>query len=330
MSMEYSEKWLSEFRRIILQYNENRVSDPFMDWFRDKDKAGFFVTDFERVLAILIDSRFDQRTTAENALRNTQDVVECGALKNFSLAPSELPLLIPRQSKTAKAWTELFCDALPSLHKLAEKILAKKKWQVNDLFKLILFDYRVPYLADKTSRLAVRWLHELVDYLEIDMRNYEIPVDSLVYRVASRLGIIDPNVDKYYGNGSPADLRIQSFVQLLFPEKPWIMDEPLWAAGRRPEKGGHCFPTDPSCEGCIFNSLCPKKFTDFAPESVGMESASNSKVHTPEAKKRVKSPSEKQLAFASYVEELKQKGITGESYREKIAQWQREHKDEKW
>jgi hypothetical protein len=211
---------------------------------------------------------------------------------------------------------------------LAEKIVAKKRWQVDDLFKLILFDYRVPYLADKTSRLAVRWLHELVNYLEIDMRNYKIPVDSLVYRVASRLGVIDPNADKYYGNGSPADVKIQSFVQRLFPKKPWIMDEPLWAAGRRPEKGGHCFPTNPTCEGCIFDSLCPKKFTGFAPESVGMQATRSSGVNTREASKKAKCPTEMQSAFARYVEDLKQKGITGERYRDKIAQWRREHKEQ--
>ena len=332
MPTNHTEEWLQEFRDVIIQYNENRTSDPFMDWFRDKDKEGFFASDFERVLVILIDSRFDQRTTAENALRNTQNVVGYGVLKNCSLALSELPLLIPRQSKTAKDWTELFCNALPGLHKLAEKIVAKKRWQVDDLFKLILFDYRVPYLAVKTSRLAVRWLYELVNYLEIDMRNYKIPVDSLVYRVASRLGVIDPNVDKYYGNSSPADLKIQRFVQGLFPEKPWIMDEPLWAAGRRKEKGGHCFPTNPSCEGCIFDSICPKKFADFAPESVGMQVKSSPGVYNYRASKKPskkpKFPTEKQLAFASYVEDLKQKGITGERYREMIAQWQREHKEE--
>lgn len=37
-------------------------------------------------------------------------------------------------------------------------------------------------------------------------------------------------------------------------------------------------------------------------------------------------PTEEQKAFANYVEDLKQKGITGERYREKIAEWQREHR----
>ncbi len=330
MSAGRTEEWLQKFREVILQYNEHRRSDPFMDWFRDKDKAGFFASDFERVLAILIDSRFDQRTTAENALQNTRDVVGCGALKNCSLTPRELPLLIPKQSKNAGEWTELFCEALQRLHELAERIVAKKSWAVDDLFKLILTECRVPYLADKTSRLAVRWLHELVNYLEIDMRNYKIPVDSLVYRVASRLGVIDPYTDKYYGNGSPADLKIQGFVQRLFPEKPWVMDEPLWVTGRRRVRGGHCFPTNPDCHGCIFDGLCPKNFTDIAPESVGMEKTLGSGVYMRPVRKVETGASEKQLAFAKFVEDLKRKRITGERYREMIAQWQREHKEEEW
>lgn len=35
---------------------------------------------------------------------------------------------------------------------------------------------------------------------------------------------------------------------------------------------------------------------------------------------------DEQKAFAKYVEDLKQNGVTGEKYREKIAEWQREHK----
>lgn len=37
--------------------------------------------------------------------------------------------------------------------------------------------------------------------------------------------------------------------------------------------------------------------------------------------------SERQAQFAKFVKELKQKGISGEEYREKIAQWNREHRD---
>lgn len=48
----------------------------------------------------------------------------------------------------------------------------------------------------KTTRLAIRWLHELIPELKIDMSDSEVPVDRNLYRVAARLGLIDPNPDK--------------------------------------------------------------------------------------------------------------------------------------
>jgi len=75
------EQWILRFKNIIVAYAENRVPDPFMIWFRQRNSKGFFADDFERVLTILIDARFDQRTTAENALENTVAVVKQGVLK---------------------------------------------------------------------------------------------------------------------------------------------------------------------------------------------------------------------------------------------------------
>jgi len=66
-SMEDKE-WMNQFRNIILSYNKQRISDPFMSWFREQDEKGVFANNFERVLMILIDARFDQQTKAENAL----------------------------------------------------------------------------------------------------------------------------------------------------------------------------------------------------------------------------------------------------------------------
>jgi len=69
-----NKKWLNDFKNIILRYNKHRISDPFMAWFRRKDKKGTFASNFERVLIILIDAWFDQQTTAEKALENTKRV----------------------------------------------------------------------------------------------------------------------------------------------------------------------------------------------------------------------------------------------------------------
>ena len=328
MTEEHSDDWLQSFRNIILSYTQNRAPDPFMTWFRKKEEEGFFKDDYKRVLSILIDARFDQQTNAKNALINTQTVIEHGVLSKELIDFDELPLLIPRQYKSAEEWTKLFCSALPKLHELSKRITEKQIWDVENLFVLILNECRVPYLGDKTSRLAVRWIHELISGLNIDMRAYEIPIDSLVYRVASRLGIIDPYQDKYYGNGSPADQRIQIFVQKLFPQQPWIMDEPLWSTGRKLSDGGCCFPKDPYCINCMFDSICPKKFLVIMPDKIGITSKPARSAPVCRGGKKSESPTEKQRKFSEFISELKRKGIGGTEFREKRAQWYREHKDE--
>jgi len=320
---EPDEDWLRRFREIIITYNENRAPDPFMKWFRQRDSEQFFANDFQRVLAILIVARFDQRTTAENALENTIAVADSGALQRL-VARNEIPLLIPRQNVTAEEWTDLFCSSLSKLHSLSARIVAQKDWDALKLLDAMKNEFRVPYLGTKTARLAVRWLHELVSSIEIDMLTYKIPIDSLVYRVWSRLGIIDPRVDKYSGENSPADVKVQAFVSKVFPQKPWILDEPLWSTGRQPEKGGHCFPKNPNCYGCLFENICRRKFLDADPSSLGMEISNTER--QPTYKPKELEVTSEQAEFAKYVEELKQKGIKGEEYREKIMRWQREHR----
>jgi len=328
---QYSEKLLLKLRKVVIDYTENRAPDPFMIWFRRKDSEAFFADDFERVLTILIDARFDQRTTADKALQNTITVVKWGALKRL-LSREELPLLIPRQNVTAEKWTDLFHSSLPKLHDLAEQILNRREWDAADLTDFMLHDSerkrKVPWFAVKTVRLAVRWLYELIPALKIDMTTYKIPVDSLIYRVSSRLGIINPNEDKYYGEDSPADLKIQSFVKQMFSNKPYLLDEPLWSTGRRAVNGGHCYPQNPNCFGCLFESICPKKFRNINPEKLGMATkiVSVRRQRVPTFKE--KTIADRQARFAKFVEELKQKGIKGREYREKIMQWHKEHKNE--
>jgi hypothetical protein len=186
---EPDEDWLRRFKEIIIVYNENPAPDPFMNWYRQKDSEQFFANDFQRVSAILIDARFDQRTTAEKALENTIAVVNSGALERL-VTKNEIPLLTPRQNVTAEEWTDLFCSALPKLHLLSSKIIAQKEWDASELLDAMKSEFRVPYLGTKTARLAVRWLHELVSSVKIDMLTYKIPIDSLVYRVWSRLGVM--------------------------------------------------------------------------------------------------------------------------------------------
>jgi hypothetical protein len=320
---EPDEDWLRRFREIIIVYNENRAPDPFMLWFRQRDSEQFFANDFQRVLVILIDARFDQRTTAENALENTIAVVNRGALERL-VTKNEIPLLIPKQNVTAEKCTDLFCSSLSELHSLSARIIAQKEWDALKLLGVMKNEFRVPYLGIKTARLAVRWLHELVSSIKIDMLTYKIPIDTLVYRVWSRLGIIDPYVDKCSGENSPADVKVQTVVSKVFPQKPWLLDEPLWSTGRQPDKGGHCFPRNPNCDGCLFESICRRRFLDADPSLLGME-VSNAE-RQPIYKPRQQEVTSEQAEFAKYVEDLKQKGIKGEEYREKIMQWQREHR----
>jgi hypothetical protein len=259
---------LDQFRSIILHYNEHRISDPFMTWFREQDVAGAFASTFEKILVVLIDARFDQQTKAENALKNTKHVVECGALDRV-IGREAVQLLIPRQRTTAEDWTNLFVTSQHRLRRLAKRIEEKQRWNASTLLACMLSrNYKVPYLGLKTSRLAVRWLHELVHALDIDMSDFTIPVDVLVYRVASRLGIIDPNVDTYTRAGSPADRKIQSFAKALFPDNPWFLDEALWSTGRQKVQGGHCYPISPQCHGCIFYEVCPKHYANVNPDDV--------------------------------------------------------------
>lgn len=324
MGQEPNHVWLDHFRRIIIIYNENRAPDPFMIWFRQKDAEGYFESEFERVLTILIDARFDQRTTAENALENTVEVIRRGALKKL-LTTSTLPSLIPRQNVTAEQWADLFCSSLPKLRALSTQIVTQKHWGAAELLESMRNEFRVPYLGTKTARLAVRWLHELVPGIKIDMSTYKIPIDSLVYRVWCRLGIIDPNIDKYSGENSPADLKIQASVAKVSPEKPWLLDEPLWSTGRQPNRGGHCYPTNPNCVGCLFEGICRKRFLDADPSLLGMDLSTTER--QPKSLPKKTDITGKQAEFAKLVEALKQKGITGEEYREKVKQWQREHQD---
>ncbi|MFW6116987.1 MAG: hypothetical protein ACOC6G_00195 [Thermoproteota archaeon] len=310
-----------------MSYMEDRVSDPFMEWFRTKDAEGFFADDFERVLAVLIDARFDQQTTAENALSNTRKVVKHEALKKTKLT-EELPPLIPRAFKTAEEWTDLFRSSLPKLHSLARYIVEEQPWDAQRLLHCMLHRRKVPYLGVKTSRLAVRWLHELVDGVTIDMSTYKIPVDSLLYRVASRLGIVNPQTHPYFGEDSPGDQRIQKFAVEVFPDRPWLLDEVLWSTGRQPNKKGHCFPTNPHCPGCLFQTICPKNFLTTDPADIGTPNNQKSVGRRKTCRRKTKPQerrTEKQKRFAEYVKQLKEKGITGKEYREKIMKWSKDH-----
>jgi hypothetical protein len=106
--------------------------------------------------------------------------------------------------------------------------------------------------------------------VEVDFSDTPIVIEKGLYRVASRLGIVDPHSDYYQGRSSTGDTKIQSFAKAAFPQDPWKVEEPMAWMGRGEEEGGHCFPIQPWCEGCFFETFCPKLCAHFDPSENGM------------------------------------------------------------
>ena len=75
----------------------------------------------------------------------------------------------------------------------------------------------IPHMSEKNSRLALRWMKELIpDAIEIDFSNTLISMGDSLYRVASQFGVVDPYFDYYQGRNSMGDIKIQSFAQRGF------------------------------------------------------------------------------------------------------------------
>jgi len=260
--MKYSEEWIEQFRDIILEFHKKKTEDPFKLWFYSCLEHGCFKDLFQRILLILINARFDQMTTAENALENTRKVVSLGALERL-LSFGDVKYLIPRRNLSGEDWAKSFVTSLPKLHDLAKIIVEKRVWSAKELIDAIV-GCHIPYFGIKTARLAVRWLHELVPELNIDMSDYDLPVDSLIYRVLCRLGILDPYVYPYQGKESIADKVVQRFARTVFPNYTHLLDEPLWIMGRR-----FCYPKYPNCWVCPLNIICKKRYRDVDPSAIG-------------------------------------------------------------
>jgi hypothetical protein len=107
----------------------------------------------------------------------------------------------------------------------------------------------------------VHWINELIpDAVEIDFSDTPITLEEGLYRVTSRLGIVDPHFDYYRGRNSMGDIKIHSFAKMVFPRNPLRIEE----------SGGHCFPVQPQCEGCLFETFCPRFYLHFNPSVKGM------------------------------------------------------------
>jgi hypothetical protein len=257
--------WIGHFRDAVEIFYQNS-GDTFLVWFEECRRKGDFTNSLHGLLTILVHSRFYQGSEPTKALENTQKLFQL--IVHPSLFLDQIPPLEGTSFVSGEVWRNLFQRALPKVHQVGNAVLEKKAWKVFDLERFIQV---IPQMGHQNSRMATRWMNELIpDTVEVDFSDTRITIGEGLYRVASRLGIVNPNVD-YYKNGNPmGDNKIQSFAITAFPDYPAKVEKPMASMGATEEQGGHCFPVQPWCEGCLFETFCPKLLLDFDPSEKGM------------------------------------------------------------
>jgi hypothetical protein len=259
--------WIEDFRSSVENYyKKNR--EPFSSWFNSRRHSEGLDDPYRSALTILAHARFSQKNQSEKALENTQKVFKLLHQSNLNL--EQIPPLEGTPFFNAESWRELFLRAVPKLQQVANHIIEKKQWNGPDLERLIQI---VPHMGDRNSRLAIRWIHELIPKeVDIDGSTIPISIGEALYRVGARLGVLDPHFDTVQGKSSIGDLKIQAFARMAFPRFPWKIEEPMTWVGIGTEDGGpgYCLPTEPHCQGCLFETFCPKLYSDFNPSEKGM------------------------------------------------------------
>lgn len=259
----FSFAWMDEFRRAIQTYEQTR-SDPFRSWFEMIQKEGRFLNVYHSLLTLLIYARFNQTHPSDRALENTKRVFDVALQTNL---PSEdVPSLDGVLFFPAEIWRDLFLRAHSKLQEVSHRILERTEWKLFDLDRLIRI---IPHMTARNSRWAIRFMHQFIPEVRVDLSTMEIEVNESLYRVASRLGVINPLFDYYQGKNSMADVKIQSFARSAFPEDPGRIEDPLNLIGAE-NQNGPCAPTEPSCQDCPFGSFCWKLSIGFNPPEKGM------------------------------------------------------------
>ncbi len=257
--------WLEYFREVVETYHQ-KPRDLFSSWYEEKREGGEFKDSIHALLTILVHSRFDQGNPPFKALENTQKVFRL--ITQPGLLIDEIPPLEGNPFVSREVWRDLFHRAFPKIQQIGNAILEKNKWDAFELEKLIQV---IPHMGYPNSRRAIQWIHDLIpNVMEIDLSNFPILIREGLYRVASRLGIVDPHFDSYQGSNSMGDIKIQSFARTVFPQNPTKVEEPMEWMGKEEEQGGHCFPIQPWCEGCLFETFCLKLCIHFNPSEKGM------------------------------------------------------------
>jgi hypothetical protein len=257
--------WVEDFRKAVQDFYE-KPRDIFSIWFEGCRREGEFKNPLHALLTILVHSRFDQGNHSTKALENTQRVFKTIAQQNLVLG--DIPPMEGTPFASGEVWRELFQRALPKVQQIGNAILEKTKWSAFDLGRLVQV---IPHMSRENSRMALRWVDELIpDIVEVDFSDAAVSIGESLYRVASRLGIVDPHFDYFQGRLSMGDIKIQSFAKMAFPQNPIRIEEPMARMGKELEQGGHCFPTEPQCGGCLFEAFCPRCYIDFNPSEKGM------------------------------------------------------------
>ncbi len=257
--------WIEYFRDAVETYYQ-KPRDIFSIWFEECRKETEFKNPLHALLTILVHSRFDQGGQSIKALENTQRVFRVILQPNPSL--DEMPPLEGTPFVSGEVWRNLFHRALSKIQQIGNLILEKNEWDAFDLERLIQV---IPHMSHPNSRMAIRRINELIpDVIAVDFSKTPISIGESLYRVASRLGIVDPHFDTYQGRNSMGDIKIQSFSRVAFPQNPVKIEEPMAWVGWGEERGGHCFPIQPWCEGCLFETFCPRLYVHFNPSEKGM------------------------------------------------------------
>jgi hypothetical protein len=257
--------WIGYFRNAVENFCE-KPRDIFSIWFGECRKEGEFQNSLHALLTILVHARFDQGNQSIKALENTQRVFRFVVQSNLVL--DEIPPLEGTSFVSGEVWRDLFYRALPKIQEMGNGVLEKNKWSALDLERLIQI---IPHMGYPSSRRALRWINELIpDVVEIDFCDTPITIGEGLYRVASRLGIVDPHFDYYQGRDSMGDIKIQSFAKMAFPQNPVRVEELMDWIGGEEERGGHCFPVQPWCEGCPLETFCPRLYIHINPSEKGM------------------------------------------------------------
>jgi hypothetical protein len=260
-----SPSWIENFRDAVNTFYQT-PHEIFPIWFEECRKKGEFHDSLHSLLTVLLHCRFDQGSNSSNPLENTQKLFHLMLQPN--LLPEEIPLLEGTTFASSEAWRDLFQRALPKVKQIGSAILEKKRWNALDLERLIQV---IPHVGIQNSRMAIQWIDELLpDIAEIDFSNAPITVEAGLYRVAARLGIVDPHLDYYHESNSMGDTKIQSFATKAFPHNPVRIEKPMMWIGSAEDQGGHCFPIQPGCTGCLFESFCPRLYLDIDPSEIGM------------------------------------------------------------